>query len=353
MGRSRQYSVAGRKGSSGSVEEPRSQHFLRSPGLVRRLVGEMKVAPGTLVLDIGAGTGAITQALAERGCRVVAVEKDARLYRSLRSRFVGRTNVECQHADALTFALPREPYVAVSNVPFSITAALVRRLLDAPRAPESAWLIVQREAALKFAGVPHETMFSLLRKPLFTIDVARRLPREAFAPVPPVDVALLHVRSRAELLLPRRSMEAWRQFVRQGFRSGAGDVRTAMRPCFTWRQLVLLSRDLRFDLRAPPSALTFGQWLAMFRFHAQACRGPTRAILACSVTSTARSFQGGGAHYDRHHVSRGRRRNARQQRSPTCENSRTISSPRGCVSRGARRSWCPLPPDMPRATRGA
>jgi hypothetical protein len=85
-------------------------------------------------------------------------------------------------------------------------------------------------------------------------------------------------------------MEAWRGFVRQGFRSGAADVRTALRPYFTRRQLVILSRNLRFDLRAPPSSLTFGQWLAMFRFHAQACRGPT---LACVCGSERRDATSG------------------------------------------------------------
>jgi 23S rRNA (adenine-N6)-dimethyltransferase len=243
--------------------------------LVARLVRGMRLAPGALVLDIGAGHGIISRALADAGCRVVAIERDERLYRGLAARFSDDPRVACHHGDALTHPLPGAAYSVVSNVPFSITAALVRRLLDAPQPPDDAWLIVQREAALKFAGVPRETMFSLLRKPQFSIEIERTLARTDFAPAPPVDVAMLHVQRRAQPLVARSSMGMWQQFVRRGYRSGAADVRTAMRPYFTRRQLVILSRDLRFDLRAPPSALTFGQWLAMFRFHAQACRGPT------------------------------------------------------------------------------
>jgi len=285
MGRSQQHAAGSRQKFA---QEPRSQHFLRSPSFVERLIADMRIAPGTLVLDIGAGRGIITRALADAGCRVVAIEKDSRLVRSLGARFGGRANIACQHADALTFPLPREPYAVVSNVPFSITAALVRRLLDAPFPPDDAWLIVQREAAMKFAGVPEETLFSLMREPRFTIDVARSISRGAFAPPPPVDAALLHAQRRPEPLLPPRSMEAWRRFVRQGFRSGAPDIRAALRPYFTRRQLVILSRDLRFDLRAPPSALTFGQWLAMFRFHAQACRGPTFRDARCGTPEAGR-----------------------------------------------------------------
>ena len=255
--------------------EPRSQHFLHSRVLVARLVQEMQLAPGSLLLDVGAGSGIISRALADAGCRVVAIERDARLYRRVASRFADDARVECVHADALTHPLPDGAYGVVSNVPFSITSALIRRLLDASRPPDDAWLIVQREAAMKFAGVPRETMFSLLRKPQFSIEIAKTLARTDFAPAPPVDVAMLRVQRRPQPLVARASMGTWRQFVRRGYRSGAPDVRTAIRPYFTRRQVVMLSRDLRFDLRAPPSSLTFGQWLAMFRFYAQACRGPT------------------------------------------------------------------------------
>jgi 23S rRNA (adenine-N6)-dimethyltransferase len=237
----------------------------------------MELAPGTLALDAGAGRGALTEALGGAGCRVVAIERDSRLFRSLRARFVGRTNVECYHADALRFPLPREPYAVVSNVPFSITAALVRRLLDAPNPPHDAWLILQREAALKFAGAPSPTLFSLLYQPRFTFEIVRTLRRTDFQPPPRVETVMLHVRHRPQPLVPRREAAAWREFIRAGFfRSGAPDIQTAMRPFFTRRQLQALAREHGFDPSARASTLTFGQWLAMFRFHAHACRGPTR-----------------------------------------------------------------------------
>lgn len=263
-----------------------SQHFLRDPALVRALVRDMRLPPGAPVLDIGAGRGIITEALAAAGCHAIAIEKDPRLYRSLRARFTGRTDVECHLADALAFPLPRIPYVAVSNVPFAITAALVRRLLDAPNPPVDAWLIVQREAARKFAGSPSETMFSLLRKPRFSIDVARPMRPRDFDPPPRVETSLLHIRARDTPLIARNDTVAWRAFVRGAFhRSGAPDIRGVLRPYITRRQLDALARDLRFDPRARPATLSFGQWLALFRFHARACRGPTPPLVtvACAA----------------------------------------------------------------------
>ena len=131
-----------------------SQHFLRNADVARALVRRMAFEPGDLVVDAGAGDGALTEALADIGCNVIAVEKDERLYRLLARRFADRPNVACRHADILTFPLPVTPYHVVSNVPYAITAALMRRLLHATRPPDSAALIVQREAAEKFAGTP-------------------------------------------------------------------------------------------------------------------------------------------------------------------------------------------------------
>jgi 23S rRNA (adenine-N6)-dimethyltransferase len=271
----RRSSVFGRRGFAHD-EQPLSQHFLHSARFVRQLVAEMRLPPGTLTLDIGAGGGIITQALADAGCRVVAIERDPRLYRSLRERFVGRTNVECHFGDALAYRLPREPYAVVSNVPFAITAALVRRLLDAPNPPRDAWLILQREAAMKFAGVPSETLFSLLYQPRFSFEIVRALEQTDYRLAPRVETVLFHVKQRRQPLVTRRDAGPWGDFVRACFfRSGAPDIHTAMRPFFTRRQLVALASEHGFDPRSRTSTLTFGQWLAMFRFHARACRGPT------------------------------------------------------------------------------
>src|SRR5205085_5304810 len=101
--------------------------------------------------------GALTEALAARGFRVVAIEKDARLYRRLAARFANRACVDCRHADMHDVRLPPARYRVVSNVPYAITASLIRKLLAAHPHPLDAFLIVQREPAQKFAGEPIET----------------------------------------------------------------------------------------------------------------------------------------------------------------------------------------------------
>ncbi len=250
-----------------------SQHFLRDRRLARALVGGMRLPRGSLVLEVGPGRGIITEALADAGFRVIAVEKDVRLFRSLRARFIGRTNVECHHADFLSFRAPARPHAVVSSVPYGITSAVVRRVLES--AATDALLIVQREAAWKFAGHPSETLFSLLHKPWYQITIARTLRRSDFAPPPSVESALLRVHRRARPLVAPAEAADYRAFVRDCF--GAPTMRAALGGRFTWRQIARLSRDLRFSRDARPSRLTFPQWLALFRFFEHICHEHRRA----------------------------------------------------------------------------
>jgi 23S rRNA (adenine-N6)-dimethyltransferase len=244
-----------------------SQHFFRDPALVRNLVAGLPLKPFDLVVEIGAGDGIITEALAGLGCRVIAIEKDLRLYLSLRRRFLGRTNVQCWHADFLTFRLPTVPYSVVSNVPFSVTAAVVRRLLGARPPPVDGFLVVQREAAEKFAGTPRETLFSLLNKPWFEISIMRLLRRDDFVPPPSVDCALIRFHRREQPIVTRASRRAYRGFVRAMFGRRGPNVYRALRGAFSARQVKRLSRELGFSAHSRPSDLSFDRWMALFRFY--------------------------------------------------------------------------------------
>jgi 23S rRNA (adenine-N6)-dimethyltransferase len=259
-----------------------SQHFLRDAAVARSLTRRLPFAPGDLVVEAGAGDGLLTAALAGAGFRVIAVEKDGRLYGLLRQRFARRPNVACHHADFLTFPLPSVPYHLVSNVPYGITAAVVRKLLHAARPPDEAVLIVQREAAEKFAGAPRETQFSLLHKPWFEIGIASGIPRHDFVPAPRVHSALLRIQRREVPLIADDRGPAYRSFIATAFGHGTPEVSHALRRYLTARQVKRLSHDLGFSRDCRASQLTFAQWLNIFRFVEHECLGhdPTQPNIA-------------------------------------------------------------------------
>lgn len=144
------------------------------------------------MLDIGAGTGAITEHLVAARARVIAVESHPRRARELRARFGDRVTVV--RADARDLRLPRRPFHIVANPPFGITAALLARVLHSGSRLQSAYLILQEQAAHRWAG-PHAPAAARWKRS-FTASVGSRIPRTAFRPRPLVDERVLVITRR-------------------------------------------------------------------------------------------------------------------------------------------------------------
>jgi 23S rRNA (adenine-N6)-dimethyltransferase len=194
----------------------RSQHFLRASGVAEELVTLAGVSRGDLVLEIGAGDGAITSVLARRAGYVIAHEIDAALAARLRQRFGPLSPVLVVEGDAFAQPLPRVPFRAVSSVPFHETTRLFRLLLDEPRnALERAALIVQWEVARKRANA--DTLLGLGWAPWWEIRLVRQLPASVFRPRPSVDAGIVVVSRRTEPLLPPSQARAYRAFLRRTF----------------------------------------------------------------------------------------------------------------------------------------
>jgi 23S rRNA (adenine-N6)-dimethyltransferase len=242
-----------------------AQNFLRSPGLVRQLVANSSIGPCDVVYEIGPGNGIITTELARAVKRVVAIEKDPELVRRLRERFRGIENIEIIERDFLQFSIREHDYKIFANIPYSITASIVRKILYAPPVPREAYLILQKEPARKFAGRPSETLFSLLAKPFVEFQIVAELKRTDFEPVPNVDSVQLHIARRYAPLVQKEDAAVYREFVQYGFGRWKRYLRSALKPFFTYKQWKRLSQDLRFPLNATPTELTFEQWLGLFK----------------------------------------------------------------------------------------
>jgi 23S rRNA (adenine-N6)-dimethyltransferase len=222
------------------------------------------ISPGDRVYDLGAGTGMITQALVAAGARVVAVEHDAKLAAKLRVRFADAPVrvVESDLCD-VTFS---SPFKVVANIPFNRTAAAMRKLFSGAGIPQTALLVLQREAAEKYAGAGRMTGVSLMLKPWFAVEIVRALDADEFMPSPQVAVAVLRVLQRATPLLPWVERDAWNGLVRYALGRSRREVRRTFRSLLSHLQWKLLARDLNIQPDAPLAALTLRQWLGIYRF---------------------------------------------------------------------------------------
>lgn len=155
-------------------------HPLR-PEWADRVVADAPVRPGDVVVDLGAGDGALTLPLARLGCRVLAVELHPRRATALRERFEG-TRVAVVEVDVDSFRWPGRPFRVVANPPYAGINALVRRLLAEPRL-RSADLVVAEGAAR-----------GLVNRCGHRVELGPRVPRGAFVNRPPGGARVIRIR---------------------------------------------------------------------------------------------------------------------------------------------------------------
>ena len=202
----------------------RGQNFVIDPNTVRRIARLAGVGPGDRVVEIGAGLGSLTLALAETGASVTAIEVDSRLVPALRSVVdpIGATVVE---GDALRLDWPSllgvEPWILVANLPYNVATPLVADLLDGVPAISRMLVMVQREVAERLAAGPGDDAYGAVSVKVAywaTAKVVGRVPATVFHPVPNVESALVRIDRRpAPAVGPDVDPEWLFRLVRAGF----------------------------------------------------------------------------------------------------------------------------------------
>jgi 16S rRNA (adenine1518-N6/adenine1519-N6)-dimethyltransferase len=178
------------------------QNFLRDATLARAIIEALPPTPPNIV-EIGAGPGTMTSALAQGRDAVAAVELDASLLPVLRRSLAGIDNVRVVEGDALALdieSLVPSPFAVFGNIPYHITGTLIPRLLLMEPRPEWVCLLVQLEVAERLCAEPGGWSLATLGvRCAATPEMVMRVPASAFEPAPKVDSALilLHPHERA------------------------------------------------------------------------------------------------------------------------------------------------------------
>jgi len=215
------------------------QNFLVDRGVLERILTAAEVSPQDVVLEVGAGLGVLTRALAERARRVVAVEVDPRLVKVLRERLSEFSNTEVVPGDILALDIaqlihavdgePTQPYKVVANIPYYITSAVLRHILEQPSKPVLMVLMVQREVAERIVAVPgHMSLLAVSVQFYGQPSLVSRVSARCFHPIPNVDSAIVRIDVHRQLPLPRDSIEAFFQVVRAGFGQRRKQLRNAL-----------------------------------------------------------------------------------------------------------------------------
>jgi 16S rRNA (adenine1518-N6/adenine1519-N6)-dimethyltransferase len=231
------------------------QNFLTDTRILESIADAAQVGRDDTVLEIGPGLGHLTRVLARRAARVVAVEVDRDLAAQLSVEFADTPGVEIIHGDILQFnpsellagrGRPGDPaqFKVVANLPYYITSAILRHILEADRKPRVVVVMVQREVALRMAAQPPEMSLLAVSVQFFArVHIVRTLSAGAFYPRPKVDSAVV----RLEVFDPPRPVEDTKWFF-DVVRGGFGERRKQLRNS--------LARGLTLDSDTVAAALT-------------------------------------------------------------------------------------------------
>jgi 16S rRNA (adenine1518-N6/adenine1519-N6)-dimethyltransferase len=247
------------------------QNFVADPNTVRRIVRLAGVAPGTPVLEIGAGLGSLTLGLAEAGGRVVAVEADLRLLPALREVLSG-TDVEVVGADALVLDFDTllgqggqsEGWRVVANLPYNLATPMVIRLLEEATSVRSLLVMVQREVGERLAAGPGDAAYGAVSVKVAywaTAAVVGRVPPTVFVPRPKVESALVRIERRSVPAIDpaRVAYERLFQVVRAGFAQRRKMLRRSLAGLVDERDFA----GAGVDPRARAEDLSIEQWGAL------------------------------------------------------------------------------------------
>ena len=246
------------------------QNFLIDPATRDAIAEAAGTEPTDDALEVGAGAGALTIALAARCRRLVAVELDHRLIPVLRDVLTGHKNVEVVESDILRFdfasAFPVGGEIIAGNIPYNLTGALIRKLLDNPPRPRRLSVVVQKEVAERWIATTAASLATVAVQVFAEPRIVFTIPAESFEPMPEVDSALVILDVRDEPAVKVDDMDSFLRFVEAVFqfrrkqlggtlarlaRIGGGDAISEL-------------RELGVDAARRPQTLTLPEWEAVY-----------------------------------------------------------------------------------------
>jgi 16S rRNA (adenine1518-N6/adenine1519-N6)-dimethyltransferase len=199
------------------------QNFLIDREALQSVVSAAEVRPGDVVLEIGPGVGTLTTELADQGAEVVAVELDERLAdvlaeRTARGRHVRVVRGNALHLDLAPLLPAGEHFKLVANIPYYITAPILRHFLEGPWRPALIVLMVQKEVAERLAAQPgNMSLLGVMAQFYARVEIVRVVPASSFLPAPQVDSAIVRLRRHEMPPVTVDNVDRFFKVVKAGF----------------------------------------------------------------------------------------------------------------------------------------
>jgi 16S rRNA (adenine1518-N6/adenine1519-N6)-dimethyltransferase len=247
------------------------QNWLVDDAALARIAAAAELTLQDTVLEIGPGLGTLTRHLAERAGRVVAVELDGQLIAPLQRAVAGYSNVTIVHGDILQFApsdLVSGPYKVAANLPYYITSAVIRHLLEAHLPPSRIVLTVQLEVAQRITAAPGKLSLLAVSVQFYgRPTLVARLKAGAFYPPPKVDSAVVCIEPYSRPAVQVEDRDRFFAVVKAGFSQKRKQLHNALAAGLNRPQAEVAEGLARaqVDGRRRAETLTLEEWAAVSR----------------------------------------------------------------------------------------
>ncbi|MGQ9626577.1 MAG: 16S rRNA (adenine(1518)-N(6)/adenine(1519)-N(6))-dimethyltransferase RsmA [Anaerolineae bacterium] len=249
------------------------QNFLLAEGILRKILAAAEVGPEDTVLEVGAGPGTLTRLLAERAGRVVAIELDSGLAKVLAHTLRAYHNVEIVEGDILALeparlVAPAATYKVVANLPYYITSAALRHLLEAEIRPRLMVVTVQYEVAQRLLARPGEMSLLAVSVQFYgRPKLVARVPAGAFYPRPEVDSAIVRIDLHPALPLAVGDLVRFFTLVRAGFAQKRKQLRNSLAAGLALPALEMEAalRQAGIDPKRRPQSLSLEEWKRLYQ----------------------------------------------------------------------------------------
>jgi 16S rRNA (adenine1518-N6/adenine1519-N6)-dimethyltransferase len=246
------------------------QNFLNDADALERIANEAGIEMTDTVVEIGPGLGGLTLQLARRARRVVAVEIDARLASIAKSMLAAYGNVDLVSADILTLS-PEQldvpaGYIVAANIPYNITSAVLRHLLESHPKPRRIVLTVQKEVAERICAIPPDmSLLSLSVQVYGSVRIVARIPAVAFYPAPKVDSAAVRIELYPDPMIAAQNLPVFFRLIKAGFSQKRKTLRNSLSSGLGIPPLQAsdLLRSAGIDPQRRAEALSLAEWAAL------------------------------------------------------------------------------------------
>ena len=209
------------------------QNFLQDAYALEKIAQVAEIRPTDTVLEIGPGLGSLTRYLAAAAQKVIAVELDNRLFPPLEAVLAPYQNIRLIQKDILDIEpnelIDQGNYLVVANIPYYITSAVIRHLLESELKPRRIVLTIQKEVAERICAKPGDMSLLALSVQVYGQPrIAARIPAGAFFPAPKVDLSVLAVDIFPAPIVPEIHLDTFFQLVKAGFSQKRKQLRNSI-----------------------------------------------------------------------------------------------------------------------------